>query len=66
MSNIKLSENQGEVYFGKERYPIKEESIVKQKAKIELTQSNLKEFREKWLRQMEDDKLYEQLLSLYS
>lgn len=34
MSNIKLTDNQGEIRFGTERYPIKEEAIVKQKAKI--------------------------------
>ena len=66
MSNIKLSENHGEIHFGSERYPIKEELIVKQKAKIEISETNLSDFKNKWLSQMEDEKLYEQLLSLYS
>jgi hypothetical protein len=34
MSNIKLSEQHGEIRFGEERYPIKEELIIKQKVKI--------------------------------
>ena len=49
MSNIKLSEEHGEIHFGKERYPIKEELIIKQKAKIDVAQHNLEEFKAKWL-----------------
>lgn len=66
MSNINLSENQGEVRFGNERYPIKELEITKQKVKIEASQANLETFKGKWLDQKEDDKLFEELMSLYS
>lgn len=66
MGDIKIGETGGEIYFGSERYPIKEEAIIKQKAKMENSQANLEEIKQKWLLNLEDDKLYEELLSLYS
>lgn len=56
----------GEIHFGSERYPIKEEEILKQRAKIDLSMVTLEELKVKWLGHMEDDKLYEELLSFYS
>lgn len=41
MADISLKDQKGEVRFGDERYPLKEELIVKQKAKIEASQVNL-------------------------
>lgn len=41
MADISLKDQQGEVRFGTERYPLKEEQIVKQKVKIEAAQANL-------------------------
>ncbi len=38
MADISLKDQKGEVHFGEERYPLKEELIVKQKAKIEAGQ----------------------------
>jgi|JI9StandDraft_2_1071091.scaffolds.fasta_scaffold2138940_1 hypothetical protein len=66
MADISLKDQKGEVHFGEERYPLKEELIVKQKAKIEAGQTNLEAFKNKWLAKKDDDKLYEELLSLYS
>lgn len=59
MSNIKLTEEHGEVRFGTERYPIKEPEITKQKVKIEASQANLDSFKVKWLAQKEDEKLFD-------
>jgi hypothetical protein len=56
----------GELFFGEERYPIRSEAIVQQKAAIERSQGNLDVIREKWLASAEDDQLYEELLSLFS
>lgn len=66
MSNIKLSEEHGEVRFGLERYPVKEELIIKQKVKVDASQANLAEFKARWLARREDEKLYDEMLSLYS
>jgi hypothetical protein len=56
----------GEVYFGKERYPIREEAIIQRKANIETSGTNLELIKQKWLLSAEDDQLYEELLSLFS
>ena len=58
MDNIKLNEEQGEVVFGTERYPIKEEQIVAHKAKVEALQNNLQEIKKRWLDSPNDEKLY--------
>lgn len=66
LSDIKLGDNEGEIHFGNERYPIKEPLIIKQKAQIEASQSNLEEIKKKGLANLDDDNLYEELLTLYS
>lgn len=38
---MSLGEGSGEVHFGNERYPIKEEQIIKQKAKVEASMLSL-------------------------
>jgi hypothetical protein len=40
--------------------------IIKQKAQIEASQSNLEEIKKKGLANLDDDSLYEELLTLYS
>lgn len=40
--------------------------IIKQKAQIEASQSNLEEIKKKGLANLDDDNLYEELLTLYS
>lgn len=54
------------MHFGNERYPIKQELIIKQKAKIEGSMVSLKELKGKWITHMEDEQLYEEVLSFYS
>lgn len=49
MSDINISEERGEVYFGVERYPIKEELITKQKVKIDNSRKILEEIKKKWI-----------------
>ena len=44
-----MGDDKGEIHFGSERYPIKEELIIKQKAKIDASQSNLDEIKKKAL-----------------
>ncbi len=61
-----MGEGTGEVRFGEERYPIREELIIKQKAKIEGSLLNLGEIRAKWMGSMQDEQLYEEVLSFYS
>ena len=61
-----LGEGAGEVRFGDERYPIREELIIKQKAKIEGSLLSLKEIKAKWMGDMKDEQLYEEVLSFYS
>ena len=56
----------GEVYFGTERYPIREEAIIQRKANIYTSKTNLELIKQKWLLSAEDDQLYEELLSLFS
>lgn len=63
---MNLGEGAGQVHFGNERYPIKQEQIIKQKAKIEASMLSLKQLKNKWLAHMEDEQLYEEVLSYYS
>lgn len=56
----------GEIYFGTERYPIKQGAIITKKAKIDEFLANLQVIKQKWISNMTDDQLYDQLLLLYS
>lgn len=66
MRDINIEESFNEIRFENERYPIKQELIVKHKSKIDLELKNLEEIKKKSLGSLEDEKLYEELLSFYS
>lgn len=66
MGEISIGETANEIHFDNERYPIKQDLIAKQKSKIDIELKNLEEIKKKSLTNLEDEKLYEELLSFYS
>ena len=56
---MKISEASGDIHFGEERYPMKEEKLVQAKVQIDESMASLEEIKKKWQTQMDDDQLYE-------